>query len=471
LQIGFLRSAYASGELQPEDVLAEVLRRIQESPATPTAFIARFDREELFEQLAAARRRLALGESLPLYGVPCAVKDNIDVVGLPTTAACPSFAYAPEQDAHVVMRLREAGAVILGKTNLDQFATGLVGTRSPYGACSSAFDSRYISGGSSSGSAVVVALGLASFALGTDTAGSGRVPAAFNNLVGLKPTRGLLSTRGVVPACRSLDCVSIFALTAKDSEAVLDVTCGYDEDEPFSRQVSLEPRALGPFRFGVPSELEFFCDDEAARLYREAVANFELLGGTAVPIDFSPFRECAQLLYGGPWVAERYASVGQFIEHESEAASKGALDPVVQKIILAGKRLSASDAFHGFHRLEELRRSAARAWEQMDVLLLPTTGTTFTHADVEADPVGTNTQLGYYTNFANLLDLAAVAVPAGFRGPGSRHAGLPFGVTVFGPAGSDRILLGHADRLQRASVETVGALLERLPSPVASLVS
>jgi allophanate hydrolase len=406
-----------------------------------------------------------------LYGIPCAVKDNIDVAGLPTTAACPSFSYQPRADAEVVARLRQAGAIILGKTNLDQFATGLVGTRSPYGACSNAFDSRYISGGSSSGSAVVVALGLASFALGTDTAGSGRVPAAFNNLVGLKPTRGLLSTRGVVPACRSLDCVSVFALTAADNEAVLDVTLGYDVDEPFSREVALTPPTAGAFRFGVPSELEFFGDDEAERLYHEAVANCEVLGGTAVPVDFAPFRECAQLLYGGPWVAERYAVVGAFIERESEEGSSGALDPTVQKIILGAKGLSAIDAFRGFHRLEELRRAAALAWEHMDVLLLPTTGTTFTQAEIAADPVGTNTRLGYYTNFANLLDLAAVAVPAGFRGPGARHAGLPFGVTLFGPAGSDRVLLAHADRLQRASVETVGALLERLPSTSALLVS
>ena len=462
LQIGFLRKAYASGELEPEAVLAEVLRRIAESPATPSAFIARFRDEQVFEQLLEARVRRAQGEELPLFGVPCAVKDNIDVKGLPTTAACPSFSYEPDRDATVVAKLRAAGALLLGKTNLDQFATGLVGTRSPYGACSSTFDSRYVSGGSSSGSAVAVALGLASFALGTDTAGSGRVPAAFNNLIGLKPTRGALSTRGVVPACRSLDCVSIFALSAPDAQLVLDVSSGYDAEEPYSRAVVLDAPSEAPFRFGVPRELEFFGDEDAARLYRDAVASCERLGGTAVPVSFEPFRECAELLYGGGWVAERYAAVGELIERESAREGSGVLDPTVGKIILAGGRLSGADVFRGMHRLEELRRAVARTWESMDVLLLPTTGTTFTHAEVALDPWGTNSRLGYYTNFANLLDLAAVAVPAGFRAPGVRHAGLPFGVTLFGPLGSDRTLLAHADRLQRASVESVGALLERI---------
>jgi allophanate hydrolase len=456
LQIESLERAYTAGELLPRDVLREVLRRLEETTA-PEAWITRASMEGIFAQVEHATRRKERGESLPLFGIPCAVKDNIDAAGLPTTAACPVFSRMPDDDADVVGRLRTAGAVIVGKTNLDQFATGLVGTRSPYGACSSTFDSRYISGGSSSGSAVAVAQGLVSFALGTDTAGSGLVPAAFNNLVGLKPTRGLLSTRGVVPACRSLDCVSVLSLTARDALTVLEVVRGYDVEDPYSRALSLADVSSRRFRFGVPEELEFFGDVQAERLYAETVGSFEVLGGAATPIDFSPFRECAELLYGGPWVAERYAAVGELIE-SAAAESPDAFDPAVKRIILGAKQLGAVDAFRGFWRLEALRRKVSEVWQHIDVLLLPTTGTTYTHEEVAADPIGTNTRLGYYTSFANLLDLAAVAVPAGFRSEG----GLPFGVTLFGPAGSDLTLLEHADRLHRARVETVGALLERL---------
>ena len=392
--------------------------------------------------------------TLPLYGVPFAVKDNMDVAGLVTTAACPAFAYTAEATATVVKRLEEAGAILVGKTNMDQFATGLVGVRSPYGACSSVFDDRYVSGGSSSGSAVVVASGLVSFALGTDTAGSGRVPAAFNNLIGLKPTRGSLSARGVVPACRSLDCVSIFALTAGDARQVFGAARGFDASDPYSRRSAggdaPAPWLGGPFRFGVPQrdQWEFFGDGEAEGLYEASIRALESLGGVAVPFDFGPFQEAAALLYSGPWVAERQAALGGFLATNAED-----VHPVVRGIIAGGARFSAADGFLAQYRLEELRRRTDGVWETSDLLLLPTTGTTYTLAEVEAEPVRLNTNLGHYTNFVNLLDLAAVALPAGFR-----PNGLPFGVSLIGPAGSDLALLSAADRLHRRSGGTLGGL-------------
>jgi allophanate hydrolase len=352
----------------------------------------------------------------------------------------------PERTATVVQRLLDAGAVLVGKTNLDQFATGLVGVRSPFGACSSVFGDRYISGGSSSGSAVAVAKGLVAFALGTDTAGSGRVPAAFNNLVGLKPTRGLLSASGVVPACRSLDCVSIFAADAAFAERVWHVAQGFDPSDPFSRTAEpgdgAAPWLPAAFRFGVPraEELAFFGDVESPALYGEAIARLEAIGGTRVTIDFAPFRDAAALLYSGPWVAERYAAVGEFAD-----AHPDAMHPVVGQIIRGGASKSAADAYRGLYRLEELKRVAAAQWAAMDVLLLPTAGTIYTKDAVEADPIQLNTNLGYYTNFVNLMDLAAVAVPAGFR-----LDGLPFGVSLIGPAFSDAALLTLASRYERS---------------------
>jgi len=396
----------------------------------------------LADRDAAIRRAREVDPALPLAGVPFAVKDNIDVAGLPTTAGCPAYSYVPERTATVVQRLLDAGAVLIGKTNLDQFATGLVGVRSPYGACSSVFDQRYISGGSSSGSAVAVAKGLVAFALGTDTAGSGRIPAAFNDIVGLKPTRGLLSTTGVVPACRSLDCVSIFAGSAAGAERVWRVAQGFDPVDPYSRTAGpgagAAPWMPGPFRFGVPrdEELAFFGDDESPRLFRTAVARMEAVGGTRVMIDFAPFREAAALLYSGPWVAERYAAVGAFVTSHVDD-----VHPVVGSIIRLAASKSAADAYRGQYRLEELKRAAAVQWAGIDVMLLPTAGTIYTKAAVEADPLQLNTNLGYYTNFANLMDLAAVAVPAGFR-----RDGLPFGVSIVGPAFSDAALLALASR-------------------------
>jgi allophanate hydrolase len=377
-----------------------------------------------------------------LNGLRFGVKDNIDVAGLPTTAACPAFAYTPRETAPVVSRLTAAGALVAGKTNMDQFATGLVGTRTPYGACSSVFDERYISGGSSSGSAVAVALGEADFALGTDTAGSGRVPAAFNGLVGLKPTRGLLSTRGVVPACRSLDCVSIFTRTVDLARRVFDVARGFDAADPFARLPApgdgAAPWLGGPFRYGVPSpsQLEFFGDDEAATLFSRAIQRLATIGGEQVEIDLAVLRRAADLLYSGPWVAERMAAVRDFF-----GAHADEMDPIVRRIIGGAERFSAVDTFTAQYQLQALRRAADEMWTTVDVVLLPTTPTIYTHAQIAADPIGLNTNLGYYTNFVNLLDMAAVAAPAGVR-----PSGLPFGVQLIGPAFSDDALLGLVEQ-------------------------
>ena len=390
--------------------------------------------------------------SKPLHGQTFAIKDNIDLAGLPTTAACPEFAYMPAASATVVQRLMDAGAVPVGKTNMDQFATGLVGTRTPHGACSSVFDERYISGGSSSGSAVAVAKGLVNFSLGTDTAGSGRVPAAFNGIVGLKPTRGLLSTQGVVPACRSIDCVSIFARSCGEALAVLKAARGFDTQDPYSRVAGpgdgAAPWSGGSFRFGVPAadQLEFFGDDEAATLYARSIAELERTGGTKVEIDFSLFRAAAELLYSGPWVAERYAAIGTFLEAHGDA-----MNPVVRSIVSGATRFSAVDAFRAEYQLRELRRETEAVWKRVDVLALPTTGAIYTHEQVAADPVKLNTNLGYYTNFVNLLDLAAVAVPAGFR-----PNGLPFGISLIGQAFTDEALLALGGRFLGSPIELAG---------------
>jgi allophanate hydrolase len=368
---------------------------------------------------------------LPLHGVPFAVKDNIDVAGWPTTAACPAFSRVPQRDAEVVARLRALGAVPMGKTNLDQFATGLVGTRSPYGIPGSVYGREYLAGGSSSGSAVAVAAGLVSFALGTDTAGSGRVPAAFNHLIGLKPTRGALSAAGVVPACRSLDCVSIFAATVNDAGEILRATRGYDLQDPFSQRWKSLPRSGK--RLGIPKreQLEFFGDGAMTSLYTKAQQRFVVLGWELVEIDFASFSDAARLLYGGPWVAERSAAVGAFIEANPEA-----VHPVVSEIIRQAERWSAKDAFLAQYALAECRRRSEEEWERMDGLLLPTTPTIYRIAEVMADPIRLNSRLGIYTNFVNLLDLCAIALPAGFRADG-----LPLGVTLMAPAWADDWLL------------------------------
>lgn len=404
-----------------EEAISEVYRRIEAHAANPV-FIHVLPKAKALER---AREVEALPRELPLWGRVFAVKDNIDVAGLPTTAACGPFAYTPQKSATAVEKLFAAGAILVGKTNMDQFATGLTGTRSPYGACRNAFDPAYISGGSSSGSALAVALGMASFALGTDTAGSGRVPAALNALVGLKPTRGLVSTAGVVPACRSLDCVSVFAGSCAEALQVLEVIEGPDAADAYSRSGEPALFATEAFRFGVPAEPEFFGDSGYARLFAQAILRLRALGGTPVEVDFAPFLEAQALLYG-PWLAERYAALEKHLPH---------MLPVTREIIEAGGRYSAAELFAAQHRLEALKKLAADVFGAIDVMAVPGAPTLYKISEVEAKPVELNSRLGRYTNFANLLDLAALTVPAG-----KREDGLPFGITLLGPAFSDRSL-------------------------------
>ena len=401
-------------------------------------WISRVPEEKALAQ-ATALEQHPEAASKPLYGLTFAVKDNIDVAGMQTTAACPSFAYTPDKNASVVDELLAAGAILVGKTNMDQFATGLVGTRSPFGACSSVFNPDYISGGSSSGSAVAVALGQVDFSLGTDTAGSGRVPAAFNNLIGLKPTRGLISCSGVVPACRTLDCVSIFTKKAALALQVLKAAAKPDPTDFLSRPLLAHKGAAwspSRFRLGIPnaSQLEFFGDTAAEALYRASIDRFTSLGATIVEFDFAPFRKAADLLYSGPWVAERLAAIEAFAtSHEAD------MNPTVARIILGAKKYSAVDTYRAIYQLESLRIESLAQWPLMDCMLLPTTGTTFTHAQIAEDPIGRNTQLGFYTNFVNLLDLSALAIPAGFR-----SNGLPFGITLVAPAMAEDSLTATA---------------------------
>ncbi|WP_240031996.1 allophanate hydrolase [Pseudomethylobacillus aquaticus] len=454
LQMPFLRQQYLEGSLTPL-ALVQALDSLIGSEDAGHVWIYRLSLEEMRAYAEALLDKDPA--SLPLYGIPFAIKDNIDLAGVPTTAACAEYAYVPERSATVVQQLIDAGAIPVGKTNLDQFATGLVGTRSPYGACQNSFDPAFISGGSSSGSAVALASGMVSFSLGTDTAGSGRVPAAFNNLVGLKPSCGLLSTQGMVPACRTLDCMSIFALTADDAATVLAVAQGFDAEDAYSRAAPT-PLPAGPlpgaFRFGVPrrEQLAFFDNAHTPGLFDTALARLQALGGTPVEIDFSDFLQTARLLYEGPWVAERYAAIRTFFEQQAEAVY-----PVTRNIIAGATRFSAADTFAAQYRLKAMQRKAASVWGSVDVIVTPTAGTIYRIDEVNADPVQTNSNLGYYTNFMNLLDLAAIAIPAGFQ-----PDGLPFGVTLCAPAFTDSALLAIAAAWDRAaqpdgSARTLGA--------------
>mgnify|MGYP002651933110 CR=1 FL=1 len=429
-------AAYRGGRDARADLNA-LYDRLEAGPLAPT-LIALVPRERA---LALLERHTA---ELPLYGIPFIVKDNIDVAGVATTAACPAFAFLPEEDAAVVARLVAAGAVPVAKANLDQFATGLSGARSPYGIPASVFSDLHVSGGSSSGSAVAVASGLVPFALGTDTAGSGRVPAGFNNLVGLKPTRGLLSNRGVLPACKSLDCVSVFAASVADARLVATVAGGFDAGDAWSRMApaDLWDRDIpSHFTFGtVAAQGLAQCTPGIRAAYAAAIARLEALGGKPLPIDYAPFQAAARLLYDGPWVAERLAAIKDLATSDPEA-----IQPVVRGIVLGGTAYSAVDAFEGQYRLKELTAAVAPVWQAADILLLPTVPEHPTIAAMLADPVGCNARLGLFTNFVNLMDLAALAVPAGM-GPD----GLPAGVTLVGPAFSDGMLARLGDRLHRA---------------------
>ena len=462
LDLSALADAYGQGRLTPEKVVHDIHAEIARHAGNPI-WIHLPPQADMLQRARELKVRRDKGESLPLYGVPFAVKDNIDVSGCPTTAACPEFAYLPATSAHAVQCLLDAGAMLIGKTNLDQFATGLVGTRSPYGACRNAFNPAYISGGSSSGSAVAVALGLVSFALGTDTAGSGRVPAGFNNLVGLKPTLGGVSTRGVVPACRSLDCVSVFALNCDDAARVFEQMARRDPHNAYARDVAAAPsRAITDVRHGVPAaeQLQFFGDTHAHAAFEAMLDNLRTAGATLVEIDYRPFADAARLLYEGPWVAERYAAVGEFVSTHPQA-----VDPVVRGLVNGATRWSAVDAFKAQYRLAELKHEAAKQWETMDVLVLPTAPTIYTHAQIAEAPVERNTQLGYYTNFVNLFDLCALAVPGPFRADG-----LPAGATLITHAHGERLLLDIGDRLHRTSGVSMGASGHAIPAPRQELV-
>jgi allophanate hydrolase len=426
LDFSSLSEQYRTGATTPAAVIADIYDRIEQY-ADPAVWIYLAPIADSLARAKALEDKTP--DQLPLYGLPFAIKDNLDWASVPTTAGCPAFAYTPERSATVVERLCAAGAIPIGKTNLDQFATGLVGTRSPYGVCRNPFDPAYIPGGSSSGSGVAVAAGLVSFALGTDTAGSGRVPAAFTNIVGLKPTKGLISTRGLVPAVRSLDCVSIFALTCADAESVLQVAGGYDAEDIFSRQSEAKPvTKLDGLRVGIPDQLEFFGNAEAEQNYRAAIARLETLGCQIVEIDFQPFAKTAQLLYGGPWVAERLAAIAEFLNPEL-------MNPIVYQIINSGKAYDAVATFRAFYQLAGLRQQTDLAWQSIDVLAIPTTGTIYTIAEVEAEPIQLNSNLGRYTNFVNLLDLCALAIPSGWQANG-----LPTGLTLVAPAWQDALL-------------------------------
>ncbi|GEA60980.1 allophanate hydrolase [Vibrio comitans] len=442
LTISGLLEAFRSGEIKVEQFLRSKLEQVRAD--TSNAWISVISDQQLDNYLSELATQDS--EHLPLFGVPFAIKDNIDLAGLDTTAGCDAYRYQPQESAYVVKQLIKAGAVPLGKTSLDQFATGLVGTRSPWGAVNNSFDAQYISGGSSSGSAVSVATNQVYFALGTDTAGSGRVPAAFNNLYGLKPSKGLISCTGVVPACRTLDCVTFFTKSAEDLSTLYQVGASYDESDCFSRyaiEQGIENIAqFSGLKVGVPSEeqLKFFGNDEYRKLYAQSIARLESLGAEVIPFDLSPFIEAANLLYQGPWVAERYAAIESFFDSNQQQC----LD-VIQTIVGGAKDLSAVDTFKAIYQLQEFKVQCDRLMDNVDAVLTPTAGTIYTIEEVNADPIALNSNLGYYTNFMNLLDYSAIAMPAGFT-----EAGLPFGVTLFAQAFEDERLMALASEWQQA---------------------
>jgi allophanate hydrolase len=471
LSVTAIADAVSSGTTSAVAVAEDTLSRLAAYDAVqPQIWISRIAPDDLLAAARAVDRRVAAGEALPLAGVPYAVKDNIDVGGFETTAACPAFAYRPAGSAGVVERLEAAGAICIGKTNLDQFATGLVGTRSPYGIPRNAYNLAYVSGGSSSGSSVAVAAGLVPFALGTDTAGSGRVPAAFNHLIGFKPSKGRWSTRGLIPACRTLDCITVFADTVADARLVDDVAAGFDPSDPYSKPLADVP--VRPERIGVPrrDQRVWFGDSQSEYLYDRAL---DRLAATAriVEFDITPLLEAARLLYGGPWVAERTAAIAVLL-----ATNPDAIDETVRSVVEPGKDMSAVELWNSIYRLAELKRHADGLWEVVDLLAFPTTGTTYRASEVLAAPIALNSNLGFYTNFVNLLDMAAVAVPAGVRSNGTG-----FGITLIGPANSDRGLLAAAEtylaaadlpapppldlegRMETVKLAVVGAHLKDMP--------
>jgi len=453
MTIGALQQAYRSGTLTVHSFLREKLQQAKHD--VHNCWISTVSEAQLDHMLEALKHK-PMAE-LPLYGVPFAVKDNIDLSFLATTAGCEAYRYQPSASSQVVKLLMDAGAIPLGKTNLDQFATGLVGVRSPWGAVKNSFDEEYVSGGSSSGSAVAVAKGQVTFSLGTDTAGSGRVPAAFNNIVGLKATKGLLSCTGVVPACKSLDCVTLFASTADELNLLLDISAQFDTQDCYSRAnlPNNEMSAYAPdgtltgLKIGVPKaeQLAFFGNDSAAAVFADNVTALKKAGAELITIDFQPFLDAAKMLYEGPWVAERYAAIEAFFEKDPKQCL-----PVIETIIGGATAHSAVSAFNAMYRLQAYKMQCDALLATLDCVITPTAGSIYKIADVEVDPIQLNANLGYYTNFMNLLDYAAIAVPAGFLA-----SGLPFGVTLFGPAFSDRLLLSAASQLQQINGFTLGA--------------
>lgn len=462
LVIDTLKKSYQQGDLTPHQVIEHVVKKAKEY-TDYNLFITLLDEDQLAPYLQALDTTKP--GSLPLWGVPFVIKDNIDLSGVPTTAACDAYSYTPKQSAKVVQLLIEAGAIPIGKTNMDQFATGLVGTRSPHGPCHNAFDFKTISGGSSSGSAAALALNLCSFSLGTDTAGSGRVPAAFNNLVGLKPSKGLLSNSGLVPAVRSQDVISVFALNAQDANVVFDVVAKYDEDDIFSRNLNdLTPPVWRKKPvIGIPDKANLFFDGDplAEDNFQQAIKKVESQGYKIVEVPFNAWLDAASLLYDGAWVAERFVAISSFIE-EHEAI----MDSTVASIIGSARNLSAADAYTGGYKLQKLQRETQRIWAEagIDCIMTPTTPTIYSIEQVENKPIELNSKLGTYTNFMNLLDYAAVAMPSGFRSDG-----LPCGVTFFAPAGTDKNLLKLTDALHGCFVETAGAKSLPLPKSNASI--
>lgn len=458
LTISSLNQQYAQGTLTPVQVVKAILTALEKCGddgiwiyTTPEATL--IDRATTLTAMSASQR-----SQLPLWGIPFSIKDCIDVAGQPTSAGCPGFSYTAEQTNPAVQKLLEAGAILIGKTNLDQFATGLVGVRTGYTVPHNAFSADYISGGSSSGAALSVANGLVSFAIGTDTGGSGRVPAGYNNIVGLKPTKGLLSTRHMVAACRTLDCLSVFALTATDTEHVFKVAQGFDGENPYSRsRQGLPLKIYEPkqqFRFGVPraDQRAFFGNADVKAQYEDAIKTLTDLGGTCIDVDYEPFLETNDLLFNGPWVAERYVSVGDFVETDPESVF-----PVVREIILNSKQLTAAATFEGLYALEQLKRTIHPLWDDIDCLVVPTTGTTYRFNEIASAPIKRNSDMGYYTNFVNLLDLSAIAVPNGFQ-----SNDIPTGITLIAPPHSEHYLVGLGDAFHRTKTAKLGATAFKL---------
>lgn len=472
LDAGAIAEQVNAGERSARAVIAASLAAIADYDAfQPALWIHRLSDVSVLAMAEAVDQRVAAGENLPLAGVPFAIKDNIDLADVPTTAACPDFAYWPKKSAHVVERLMAAGAIPMGKTNLDQFATGLSGTRSPFGAPACVFNRDFISGGSSSGSAVAVAAGLVAFALGTDTAGSGRVPAAINGLIGLKPSKGRWSTSGLVPACRSLDCISAFTNSIADARLIDSLLAGFDPADDYSRRLSNRARPV--HRVGVPllRQRQFQADSASERLYGQALDVLAATGAEIVPIDIDFLGEAAELLYGGPWVAERTAA------HQGMLSTcPDALDPTVRAILEAGLGHTAVQLFMGEYQLKRLQRQAETMWESVDLLALPTAPTCYRIVELRVEPVRLNSVLGTYTNFVNLLDMSALALPAGFR-----QNGTGFGITLIGPAHADQALmaagetylnaapparrpsLDRGDHMEKVKLCVVGAHLEGMP--------